>query len=218
MAFFQGKEAIAVVKVPEELYRSVMGLGNEVGKLLQEDSKSGRLVINLTEDLKRQYRIHMVPADKKSIIFGEKDDAFKVHYISKFNGTCIPDDEDDLVQNLTDYIEDTRKELDSQDIKIAEKTWEASARRHSDMPKSRQRKTDVWQEDSLKDALFSLFEGNEVISYDDLAKKTNASKGILEKSLKEIADFSKDTKSYRLKEQYRRNAPGSQPSKKIKSS
>ena len=34
----------------------------------------------------------MVNADKKSIIFGEKDDAFKVHYISKFNGTCIPDD------------------------------------------------------------------------------------------------------------------------------
>jgi len=40
MSFFQGKEAIAVVKVPEELYNAIMKMGNEVGKLTQEDQKS----------------------------------------------------------------------------------------------------------------------------------------------------------------------------------
>ncbi len=48
--------------------------------------------------------------------------------------------------------------------------------------------------------------------------KENNQQGALEKALKEIADFSKDTRTYRLKEQYRRtNTAGSQPSKKVKS-
>ncbi len=105
MAFFEGKEAIAVVKVPEELYNSFMKLGNEVGKLLQEDPKSvsrifgisidktqGQLIVDMPDETKRKFRIHLTPADKKSIIFGEKEGDFKVHYISKFNGTCIADD------------------------------------------------------------------------------------------------------------------------------
>jgi len=219
MAFFEGKEAIAVVKVPEELYNSIMKLGNEVGKLIQEDPRSGKLVIDMPDNTKRNYRINLATADKKSIIFGEKDGEFKVHYISKFNGICIADDEDDLVLNLTHYIEDTRKELDSQDIKIADKAWEAAQRRANDYPKSRQKKADTFEEGELKDRLFSLFGSDEVISFDDLRDKTNAAKGALEKALKEIADFSKDTRTYRLKEQYRRtNTAGSQPTKKVKSS
>lgn len=40
MSFFKGDEAIAIVKVPEELYQEIVHLGNEVGKLYQEDQKS----------------------------------------------------------------------------------------------------------------------------------------------------------------------------------
>jgi len=50
MAFFEGKEAIAVVKVPEELYNSFMKLGNEVGKLLQEDPKSVSRIFGISID------------------------------------------------------------------------------------------------------------------------------------------------------------------------
>jgi len=46
----------------------------------------------MPDNTKRNYRINLATADKKSIIFGEKDGEFKVHYISKFNGICIADD------------------------------------------------------------------------------------------------------------------------------
>lgn len=39
MSFFEGDEAIAIVKVPEELYDTIMGLDQDIGKLLQEDKK-----------------------------------------------------------------------------------------------------------------------------------------------------------------------------------
>jgi len=50
MAFFEGKEAIAVVKVPEELYNSIMKLGNEVGKLIQEDPRSVSRICGISFD------------------------------------------------------------------------------------------------------------------------------------------------------------------------
>jgi len=40
MNFFKGNEAIAVVKVPLELYQAVMESGSDIGKLYQEDQKS----------------------------------------------------------------------------------------------------------------------------------------------------------------------------------
>lgn len=73
-----------------------------------------------------------------------------------------------------------------------------------------------------------MFDENDTILYEELKDKTNAPKvlknlcfdklvqGPLDKCLKEIADFNRDSKSYKLKEQYRRNVAGSGPNKKVK--
>ena len=39
MSFFKGEEAIAIVKVPEELYDTIMSLDKDIGKLIQDDQK-----------------------------------------------------------------------------------------------------------------------------------------------------------------------------------
>lgn len=55
--------------------------------------------------------------------------------------------------------------------------------------KSRQRKTEVWTEDKLKERLFLMFDENDTILYEELKEKTNAPKVFIEKLFKNLTKF-----------------------------
>ena len=77
-----------------------------------------------------------------------------------------------------------------QEIRLAERTWEAQQRKPNEQgigsvlieinlifqAKPRQRKTEVWTEDKLKERLFQMFDDNDTILYEELKEKTNAPK------------------------------------------